>query len=530
MAQTAQFNLQLIVEGHPTERVPLDRSPFTLGRMPDRDCIVTDKSVSREHAELLEEPDGYYVVDRGSRFGTFVNGEKVERHKLNLADRIQLGSLTGPVLRFSSDSENTAAHPAPQQGAEFERLKWFLDAARKLNENGAIDDILLTLLEITLQLTKVERGFVFLAQEDGSLRLAVGRTADGTPQQDDSTISRSAINQAIQGTSRFVVTDNLAADPENGNDQPSASMVVNSIRSVICIPLRRRSADSAAPAMMGVLYLDSKLNVGKLSLVEHDLLETIAKEAAALVENAYLVKSEVAARKYRTELAIAAQIQTNLMKVQVPELPHIKLAAQSIPCLEIGGDFFDVIEAHDCLYVIIADISGKGISAALLASTLQGMLYALVQSGLSLPEIAAVANQFIVAKSVGKYATMVMARVTRQGLVEYMNCGHIKPLTVLGETVHKLTDSNMVVGLLANIAYESSTYQLRDGERLILVTDGVTEAENAAGDFLGDDAYEEAAKLPTAAQIMGAVQAFIGGAPSTDDCTIVEVRFTGNAA
>jgi len=125
---------------------------------------------------------------------------------------------------------------------------------------------------------------------------------------------------------------------------------------------------------------------------------------------------------------------------------------------------------------------------------------------------------------------MVMARVTRQGLVEYMNCGHIKPLTVLGETVHKLTDSNMVVGLLADIAYESSTYQLRDGERLILVTDGVTEAENAAGDFLGDDAYEEAAKLPSAAQIMGAVQAFIGGAPSTDDCTIVEVRFTGNAA
>jgi sigma-B regulation protein RsbU (phosphoserine phosphatase) len=204
------------------------------------------------------------------------------------------------------------------------------------------------------------------------------------------------------------------------------------------------------------------------------------------------------------------------------------IAAQSIPCLEIGGDFYDVIESHGCLYVIIADISGKGISAALLASTLQGMLYALVQANLPLPEIAAVANQFIFNKNVGKYATMVMVRITADGVAEYMNCGHIKPLVVSDTSVLQLQDSNMVVGLLPNIAYESTTHQLKKGERIILVTDGVTEAENEAGDFYGDDALAAAVLLPTVDQILAEVQGFMGSAPSADDCTIVELRYSGN--
>ncbi len=284
----------------PAQSFPLSHFPFTLGRSQDRDCVVIDKSVSREHAVLQEEDDGIYVVDQASRCGTFVNGEKVERRRLRAGDQVQLGSLQGPTLRFGREGEDTkgAAWPDSKtsgQGGELERLRWFLDAARTLNEFGAIDDILVSLVQITLQLTKVERGFVFLTEEDGSLRLAAGRTRDGAVQHDDSTISRSAIKQAIKGASKFIITDTHSAEAEGRSE----SMVVHSIRSVICIPLRRRSSEetSTAPEMMGVLYLDSRLHAGKMSLVEHDLLEVIAKEAAALLENAYLVKSEVAAQK-----------------------------------------------------------------------------------------------------------------------------------------------------------------------------------------------------------------------------------------
>ena len=528
MTQPNQYILRLTGGDLPAQSFPLSHFPFTLGRSQDRDCVVIDKSVSREHAVLQEEGDGIYVVDQASRCGTFVNGEKVERRRLRAGDQCAWDRCRGQCCDSGAKAKTRRAQRGPTrktsgQGSELERLRWFLDAARTLNEFGAIDDILVSLVQITLQLTKVERGFVFLTGEDGSLRLAAGRTRDGAVQQDDSTISRSAIKQAIKGASKFIITDTHSAEAEGRSE----SMVVHSIRSVICIPLRRRSSEetSTAPEMMGVLYLDSRLHAGKMSLVEHDLLEVIAKEAAALLENAYLVKSEVAARKYRTELAIASQIQHGLMKVQVPRLNYAEVAARSVPCLEIGGDFFDVIESHGALYVVIADISGKGISAALLASTLQGLLYGAVQSGLPLPEIAALANQFIFNESVGKYATMIMIRVTEDGLVEYMNCGHVKPLVATGDKVVQLHESNLVVGLLPNVTYESATYQLQDGERLLLVTDGVTEAENEAGDFYGDDALEAVAMQSSADQILDEIRAFIGNAPSTDDCTIVELRY-----
>ena len=533
MTQPNQYILHLTVNDLPTQSFPLSHFPFTLGRSQDRDCVVVDKSVSREHAELREEDGGIYVVDQKSRCGTFVNGEKVTRQRLRAGDRLQLGSLQGPVLQFGGEggelhrgSTATDARPTGP-GTELERLRWFLDAARTLNEFGAIDDILVSLVQITLQLTKVERGFVFLTEEGGSLRLAAGRTKEGAVQEDDSTISRSAIAQAIKGGSKFIITDTHSAEAEGRSE----SMVVHSIRSVICIPLRRRSSQaSLAPEMMGVLYLDSQLHAGRLSVVEHDLLETIAKEAAALLENAYLVKSEVAARKYRTELAIASQIQQGLMKVDVPRLNYAEVAARSISCLEIGGDFYDAIESHGCIYVLIADISGKGISAALLASALQGMLYAMVKAGLPLAEIAGLANQFIFDKSVGKYATMILVRMAEDGLVEYVNCGHVKPLVVTGGKVTQLTVSNLVVGLLPNITYESATHQMQDGERLLLVTDGVTEAENEAGDFYGDDALVAVATRSSVEQILDEIRTFCGTAPSTDDCTLVELRYRQVAA
>ena len=524
--------LLLVTDGSSSREVPLDHFPFTLGRLENRDCVITHNATSREHAVLVQENGGFYVQDCHSRYGTFVNGEKVDRRLLNIGDAIQLGALDGPILRFceaaaispQTDGIMPNLKAIREPASDFERLKWFLDAARKLNEFGAIDEILGSLVEITLQLTKVERGFVFLTKSDGELQFAVGRSTAGPIYQEDHAISYSAIQQAIRGASKFIVTDTMSAEAK----YRSESIVAQSIRSIICIPLRRRTAecDPGARETMGVLYLDSRLNVGNMTSVEHDLLETIAKEAAALVENAYLADSEAAARRYRTELAIASGIQQGLMKVRVPKLPYVQISAQSIPCLEIGGDFYDVIEAHGCLYVIIADISGKGISAALLASTLQGMLYAMVVAGQPLVQIAAVANKFIAEKDVGKYATMVMVKVTKRGLLEYINCGHIKPVVVKGEEVSRLRETNLPVGLIPNAVYESDVHQLSVGERVLLVTDGVTEAENTVGDFYGEGELERSAVLPAVSEILDRVQTFANGAPASDDCTIVEVRYT----
>ncbi len=197
--------------------------------------------------------------------------------------------------------------------------------------------------------------------------------------------------------------------------------------------------------------------------------------------------------------------------------------------MEIGGDFFDVIKTDDALAVVVADVCGKGISAALLASILQGMIYPQLLQGAPLDEIATAANRFLCEKSPGeKYATVLVARIHTNGTLDYVNCGHVPPLLVSGSSVARPGNSNLPVGLLPDAAFESARLSLKAGDRIVVVTDGVTEAENAGGEFFGDDRLQEL--LGTAAQfedLMTTVTGFCEGVPLSDDCTVVELQYRG---
>ena len=145
----------------------------------------------------------------------------------------------------------------------------------------AVDQILAALLDTTLQLTQVERGYVFLRNEAGEMALALGRNDKGEDLTDVSTVSHGAMRQAISTSNEFIVTDTLSADPETR----SASMVAHSIRSVICIPLRKRRPGAAKgdSELLGLLYLDSRLKAGSLTQIDGDLLRTIATDAAPAI-------------------------------------------------------------------------------------------------------------------------------------------------------------------------------------------------------------------------------------------------------
>ncbi len=507
MAYELPLTPLVLVDGSIETPNVLSHVPFTVGRLPDRDLVLSHPYVSRKHAEILFENGVFMVVDSGSRHGTFVNGTRVLRQPLSTNDSIHFGSLDGPVLRFDVQSGASGSTIRDLLGqiqsmsapnSDLEKLRWFLEAARKLNTVGAVDQILVSLVETTLQLTKVERGYVFLTNEDGALELAVGRSSQGESLVDDSTVSHSAIQQATRTAGEYIVTDTLTAEVGARSD----SMVAQSIRTVICIPLRRRreSSRGASPTdgaangeILGVLYLDSRLSPGNLTQVDNDLLKTIATEAAALIDNAQLAIAEEHARRYREELNIAASIQQNLLTVQIPALEFAQISARSIPCKEIGGDFFELVADDQSLSLVIADVSGKGVSAAILASTLQGMLYSQLLAGQPLETIAGVVNRYICAKDVGKYATMVILKLHRDGAVEYINCGHIHPLLCTPNGVVHLKDSNLPVGLIREAGFQSGKAQLEPGSRILLVTDGVTEAENSEGEFFGDQRLEDAA-------------------------------------
>ena len=260
-----------------------------------------------------------------------------------------------------------------------------------------------------------------------------------------------------------------------------------------------------------------------------DILRAIATEAASLIENARLVQAEEASRLYQQELSIAARIQQRLMAVTIPEVPYARLTGKNLSCKEIGGDFFDAVNTKEGLAVILADVSGKGVSAALLASTLQGMIYSQLTAGMSLTDIVAAVNGYFTHKEIGeKYATLVVARIRQDGELEYVNCGHVQPLLVCNGEVIRPAHGNMPVGLIAGAAYESDRCHLHPGDRLILVTDGVTEAEDASGEFFDNERLEAAAARSASLEdVFTALADFCGGTPLNDDCTVVELLYTG---
>ncbi len=270
---------------------------------------------------------------------------------------------------------------------------------------------------------------------------------------------------------------------------------------------------------------------GSFNSMAHKLAQATAqlKEANIELEK----RAEEIARRQKRELDLAAAIQQGLMQVRIPDLPFVNIRAKNLSCTQIGGDFFDIVHNEGALAAIICDVSGKGISAAIMASVIQGMIRADIAANLSLAAIAADVNRFLSQRDVGgKYATACLLRIDPTGHLEYVTCGHIPPVLVRGDEVVRLRESqNVPVGLLGEMQFHSAHSELLPGDRIILVTDGVTEAANAADDFFGEDRLERAACDHDAFEnIFGSLHTFCGETPFNDDCTVVEIAFAGREA
>jgi sigma-B regulation protein RsbU (phosphoserine phosphatase) len=546
-AGSGAFPSLVLVQGSEQRRLPLIHSPFTVGRKVDKDLVIADPRVSRDHAQIVSQDGTYWLIDQGSKHGTFVNGLKVERHKLGSNDLVEFGARGGTYVIFNPlhAGSNTAREFLSQisglnistDTTDLEKLTMFLEAARKLNTTGVLDEILVTLVETILKLTRAERGYVFLKAEDGSLQLAAGCNSKGERLTDDKTFSNSILQEALHSASEFLVTDTSQSLDLAGRQ----SIVSYDLRTEICIPLRKyavqttRSASApserpdAGSEIIGALYVDSRFASRDITSISHDILKAIAVEAAQLVENARLVQAEEEARRYQQELSIASSIQQRLMEVHIPEVPFARMSGRNLSCKEIGGDFFDATSTTDHFAVVVADVCGKGVSAALLASTLQGMVYSHLVAQMPLADIVAAVNRFFTQKHLGeKYATVVIARISRNGELEYVNCGHVPPLLVSDHQVTRPQLGNLPVGLLPDATYEAGKVQLKPGDRFIIVTDGVTEAENARGDFYDNERLEAVAgKSSGLEEIFTSVTHFCGGTPLNDDCTVVELVYTG---
>src|SRR3990170_4855977 len=287
----------------------------------------------------------------------------------------------------------------------------------------------------------------------------------------------------------------------------------------------------------GAISLDSRLTGQPFSDTDKQMLRSLALQAAGVIENARLFTAARDKERMDQELSIARDIQQALLPKRFRVYDTFQVAGINIPSQQVGGDYYDLIEAPGERYAfVVADVCGKGISAALLTSTLQGALAAMVELGQSASEVARHLNRYLCRHAgVKKFATFFCGVLEPGGRFDYVNAGHVPALWLprAGELT-PLRAGSYPLGLFEDDDYPAQSLAWQPGDTLVLYTDGFTEAMNPAGESYGVERLTKAVEgfrhnpvEELADAILGAVREFAGGTPPGDDMTLLVVRYEG---
>ncbi|MGA2752765.1 MAG: SpoIIE family protein phosphatase [Terracidiphilus sp.] len=552
--------LEIIAPDNSREKVALTHEPFNIGRGGEVDNVLQldDGRISRRCATIVADSAGYRLQDRGNRSGVFVNGAKVQQHLLRDGDVITFGIEDSYRIVFHSAS--AAAAPPPRQDSVanlltrigsisdfastttgsggLNKLNLLLEATSLLHSQLPLDSVLGTMLDHAISVTHADRGLLIEPGASGALRVHQARSNKGEDLAPETlNPSQTAINQAISKQSSVITEDlNLAGLDLKG----AASIVVQGLRAVVAIPLyasSRSTADTGAEQergqLLGVLYLDSR-RIAAFSALDRQILDALAVQAASIMDNARLVERERERQRLEQELSIARTIQQALLPHGLTDFPHLAVTGVHYPCHEVGGDYFDVVQvSEDRTAVLIADVSGKGLGAALLTTMLQGALSGLTM-GAEPVKVFNHINRFLCRHAeVGRYATMFIGLLSQDGMLEYIKAGHPSPLLLRQGNVSELyTEGSFPVGLIPEAEYTSARLQLEPEDTLVLFSDGVTEAENSAhalfevtglSQVLAGQKDVPVEELQQS--VLDAVRDFTKGAEQSDDITLLVVRY-----
>jgi len=399
---------------------------------------------------------------------------------------------------------------------------------------------LAAVVDAALAVTGAERGFLLLRNDDDlDVRVARNRSGSALP-AGDLEIPRSIINRALR-TRRELLT--MTFDPlgEEGI-RPEMSVADLELRSVVCVPLVRLGTGSLQETLatslndtVGVLYMDSRQSAADLSVGNREILQTLALEASTILENARLLEEEREKQRLQEELNVARAIQRDLLPSQLPADGWFRAAGSSIPSRQVGGDYFDVRQiAPDAYACVIADVSGKGVSAALLAALLQGAFLLASEGPIEIESLMSRVNRFLNERAKGeKYATVFYCTIRRDGELRWSNAGHPRPYLVRPDgTLRQLESTGLPLGMLDAAVYETQALQLKPGDKVVLFSDGVSEAEKEKGQFFDANGLKETLTALASsscadlnAKLVDAVEDFNEGTEVADDITTLVLEF-----
>jgi phosphoserine phosphatase RsbU/P len=539
--------------------VRITQAPFLIGRGAEtgNHLQLSDRRVSRNCAAIVMEANRFYLEDRGQRRGLYVNGEKVESRALDDGDSITFGLEDSYEIVFRSSHSTgdesiphlltriehiTSSEPASSGGLR--KLNLLLEATTLLHSQLPLDSVLGTMLDHAVAVTDADRGLLLEADATGTLKVRLARRSGGVRLPPESlSPSQTAIQLALKKQSSVITEDLAQAEMDL---QAAQSIVAQRLRAVVVIPLYAMSRANTDQSMinikrgefLGVLYLDSR-RPAAFSKLDRQILDALAADAASILDNARLVERERERQRMEEQLDIARGIQQALLPRDFREYPHLAVNGVNNPCLAVGGDYFDVFPLSDNRTAfLIADVSGKGLGAALLTTMLQGAL-----SGMTLGTDPARVfnhiNRFLCDHAeVGRYATMFFGILDEQGHLEYINAGHPSPFLIRrGVAEEAFTEGSYPVGLVPEAEYASFCIKLDPGDTLVLFSDGITEAMDPEEELFGVGRLREvlSGHMDTPLDqlqrcVLESVENFARGAHQADDVTLLLVRYRAAVA
>src|SRR5215510_11185650 len=552
VSMTAETVLEVVSPDGSRRYVRVTQSPFLIGRGAEtgNHLQLSDRRISRTCAQVVIEANRFYIEDRGQRRGLFVNGEKVESRELQNGDVITFGLEDSYEIFFRlSSGSDEASIPrlltriehitSSEPSGGLSKLNQLLEATALLHSQLPLDEVLARMLDHSVSITDADRGLLLEADASGALKVKLARRSGGLRLPPESlTPSQTAIQLALKQHSP-VITEDLAQ--ANMDLQAAQSIVAQRLRAVVVIPLWAMSRANPQESMinikpgefLGVLYLDSR-RPAAFSKLDRQILDALAADAASILDNARLVERERERQRMEQEINIARDIQQALLPRDFREFPHLDVSGCNFPCLSVGGDYFDVFPMGEGRTAfLIADVSGKGLGAALLTTMLQGAL-----SGMTLGndpvKVFNHVNRFLCDHAeVGRYATMFFGVLDSDGHMEFINAGHPSPILIRKDSVEEaFTEGSYPVGLVPDAEYTAACLKLEPEDTLVLFSDGVTEAMDPDEQLFGVPRLREVLAERTQMRleemqkcVLEAVENFTRGARQADDLTLLLIRY-----
>jgi serine phosphatase RsbU (regulator of sigma subunit) len=544
-----------------TRRVPLEGEGISLGRAHSNDlCYPDDASLSRSHLLFERTPSGWAVRDLGSKNKTYVNGAVLTESKLlNPGDRLNAGHLvisyvdaesesSGDVVFVKSDGpefhpnatvmtnlegllsgEDTAPLPRNIQpeieevgrGQAFKSpvVRALVRAGRELAGHRPLDELFKMILDMSIETVGAERG-VLMSLEGEQL---VPRASHG----DTFRISATVRDRVLQEKSSLLVRD-LQQD-EAFRQQISISG--QQIQTMMAVPLQTENR------VIGLIYVDSRSFVHEFTPDDLNLLTVLANVAAIRIEREHYAEIERQEQRRTLDLIQAAEIQRGILPSGAPKIDGVDLAGHNAPCRMVGGDYYDFIPYADGrVAVVLGDVAGKGMSAALLMSNLQARVQILAEDARNLADLMGRLDQSIAINCPdNRFITMFLGVIDpAAGRLLFCNAGHNPPLLVRssGET-ERLMAVGTALGILPGLSYREESKDFRSGDLLAIYSDGVTESENPDGEEFGEQRLVElliSNRTDSAENIVGsviqAIKDWTSSAPAFDDITLLVARST----